>query len=227
LSKLSTGVADVPAGVLDLMTGALAAGASQYPVFSKAPLYMRNSLVFPYTRGMVFQNALFEKLGKDGFAIVFRDPPASTQQIMHPEKYLDHVMPRIPKLPALPEPKEFRDLGDGTLGEFDFSVLLEQYAGKEEADATAPHIAGGKYALFESKRDKHPVLVLAANWDSADSAGSFFKDYRKVLAGKSKDCTFDGDTDTTLTGHNDRGYFRVRIEGGRFESVEGYPAPLH
>ncbi len=143
LSKASTGQSEVPPGVLELMSKAVESSASQYPVFSKAPLYLRESLVFPYTSGMLFQNAVFEKLGKNAFAEVFRRPPQSTQQIIHPEKYLDHVVPEVPPLPAIPGAKQFHTVGDGTLGEFDFRVLLEQYAGKEEAGSLAPHTAGG------------------------------------------------------------------------------------
>jgi cobaltochelatase CobN len=43
-------------------------GAGQYPVFESAPLYERVTLIFPYTKGMLFQNAVFERDGPvDGF----------------------------------------------------------------------------------------------------------------------------------------------------------------
>jgi hypothetical protein len=224
LSKASTGQSEVPPGVLELMSKAVEGSASQYPVFSKAPLYLRESLVFPYTSGMLFQNAVFEKLGQRAFAEVFQRPPQSTQQIIHPEKYLAHVAPEVPLLPAVPGAKQFRKVGDGTLGEFDFRVLLEQYAGKEEAASLAPHTTGGMYALLETKRDHHPVLAFAANWDNADSARAFFAAYRKVLSGKSKSCSFESESATQLDGRNEYGYFRVRLDGKRFESTEGLPS---
>src|SRR5579864_312632 len=69
------------------MMSALADSAGQYPVFDNAPLYLRQTLIFPYTKGMLFQQAVIEHDGEDGFAEVFRRPPVSTQQILHPEKY--------------------------------------------------------------------------------------------------------------------------------------------
>jgi hypothetical protein len=221
LSKAASGQAEVPPGVLEMMSGAVETSASQYPVFSKAPLYLRESLVFPYTTGMLFQNAVYRKLGRESFAEVFQRPPLSTQQIIHPEKYLEHVAPDIPVLPAIPDAKRFHKVGDGTLGEFDFRVLLQEYAGKDEAAALAPHATGGMYELLEAKHDRHPVLAFAANWDTADSARAFFGDYRKVLSGKSKSCTFDSESAMELAGRNEYGYFRVRLDGKRFESVEG------
>ncbi len=227
LSKAATGQAAVPPGVLDLMTHAVESSASQYPVFSKAPLYLRQSLVFPYTTGMLFQNAVYEKLGKQGFAEVFERPPASTQQIIHPEKYLDGVAPSVPPLPAIPDRKRYRRIGDGTLGEFDFRIMLEQYAGKGEADSLAPHATGGMYELVEAKKDRRPVLAFAIDWDTPATALKFLADYRKVLTGKSKKCEFDTDSSVALTGANEYGRFEARAAGSRFESLEGLPLQVH
>ena len=104
----------------------------QYPVFSQAPPYIRESLVFPYADGLAFQDAVFRKLGKDAFAEVFVNPPASSGQIMHPERYLAHAGVAIPDTPAVPNARDFRKLGDGTLGEFDLRVLLTQYASADD-----------------------------------------------------------------------------------------------
>jgi hypothetical protein len=46
----------------------------------------------------------------------------SSGQILHPERYLGHGGAMIPNPPRLPEPREFRKLADGTLGELDFRV---------------------------------------------------------------------------------------------------------
>ncbi len=54
--------------------------AQQYPVFSQAPLYIRESLVFPYAEGLAFQDAVFHKLGKDAFSEVFAHPPTSADR---------------------------------------------------------------------------------------------------------------------------------------------------
>ena len=73
-----------------------------YPVLDNSPLYMRESLLFPYSRGMIFQHHVVQKLGTAGFTEVFRRPPVSSQQILHPEKYLQGVAPTTPVLPKYP-----------------------------------------------------------------------------------------------------------------------------
>ena len=227
LSKVSTGQTAIPPGVLELMSHAVESSASDYPVFAKAPLYLRESLVFPYTDGMLFQNAIYEKLGQQAFSDVFRNPPQSTKQILHPEKYLDHVQPQIPAVPAIPEVKHYRKIADGTLGEFDVRVMLEQYATKEQAKSLAPHMTGGNYQVVEGKHDRRAVLSFALNWDNADSAHQFLSAYRKALSAKSGNCEFTTDSATEFDGHNGQGFFHVLAAENRFESLEGLPSQVH
>jgi hypothetical protein len=227
VSKLGGGPADVPEGTLDLMTTELASTATDYPVLSNAPAYIRESLVFPYTAGMKFQDAVYRKLGRESFSEVFLHPPLSTQQIMHPDRYFTHVLPRIPDAPRIPEARQFRKLADGTLGELDYRILLSEYTGKEEGEQMASHFAGGTYELLELKRGRHPVLAFASTWDSAESARQFLTQYRRVLEGKWKTLAIETATAWTLEGHGDAGYFRVWIDGVTVNHLEGWASPLH
>lgn len=227
LSKLGGGPADVPDGVLQLMTGTIEGSAGQYPVFSKAPPYIRESLTFPYTDGMLFQNAVFKKLGRAAFAEVFDHPPASTQQIMHPDRYLAHAAPSIPDPPDPPGAHELRKLAEGSLGEFDYRVLLTQYTDKDQGETAATHLAGGSYALFEYKRDKLPLLTFASTWDSEESAAKYIELYRRVLDGKWKKLEVASQTPAEITGHGDSGYFRAWRDGARVYHLEGLKSPVH
>ena len=125
LSKKSGGRGEVPRALVDRLAEGAGASGDDFPVFSQAPLYIRESLTFPYTEGMRFQDAVYRELGPAAFERVFRDPPRSTQHIMHPETYLAGRMPTMPALPRLEEPagkeaRHFRILADGDVGEFDY-----------------------------------------------------------------------------------------------------------
>src|SRR5579862_261779 len=87
--------------LLEGMAHGIEAGAGQFPVFDKEPLYLRETLVFPYSQGMLFQNVVFQKMKQPAFEEVFRKPPISTQQILHPDKYFADVQPTAPALPQL------------------------------------------------------------------------------------------------------------------------------
>ena len=177
----------IPPPILELMTQSIQTSAAEYPVFSKAPLYIRESLTFPYLSGMLFQNAVFEKLGRESFSEVFVHPPVSTHQILHPETYLAHAGPVIPDLPPLAAFKGYRKLGEGTLGELEYRVLLTQYVNADDGNRAAAHLVGSSYAILEDKHDKVPALAFSATWDSEESARAYLELYRACVARKMED----------------------------------------
>src|SRR5580658_5778154 len=183
------GKGEIPENRLDELANS--AGADG-PVYSSAPLYIRESLVFPYNRGILFQDAVFRKLGRGAFDEVFEHPPVSTQQILHPETYFSKLKPDMTDAPALdaalgkPASKQYRELAEGVLGEFDVSALLRQYTEERAGAAEATHFRGGSYRLFENKRDKRPVLTFVFDWDSPEAAETFLAMYRQVLKAKWK-----------------------------------------
>jgi hypothetical protein len=227
LAKHDGEPAEVPDRMLDLMTESIQSSAREYPVFSKAPLYIRESLVFPYAAGMLFQNAVFRKLGRDSFSEVFTHPPLSTQQILHPDLYLSHHAPSNPPAPKPPDHRSFRTLAEGNLGEFDYKVLLAQHTTEDQGKTTAAHLAGSSYALLEHKHGKFPVLVYASTWDSPESARKYFELYTKVLRGKWKTVEMQSETASELAGHSDSGYFRTWLEGATVNHIEGLKSPLN
>ncbi len=227
LAREAGGPPEIPPAMIEMMKKSVESSAGQqYPVFSQAPLYIRESLVFPYAEGLAFQDAVFRKLGKDAFAEVFVRPPASSGQIMHPDRYLAHAGVAIPDPPAAPNAREFRKLADGTLGEFDFRVLLEQYTSADEGASLAEHLVGGSYELLEHKREKFPVLGVASTWDSAESAQTFFELYRGVMRGKWKAVEITSETPARVEGRGDAGYFRVWVDGVTVNQLEGWKTPV-
>ena len=208
--------------LLRLMARASEVSAGQFPVYDKAPLYLRETLLFPYTQGMLFQHALVEKLDKAGFSEVFRRPPATTQQILHPEKYFAGVAAVKPPLPELEHRRQYRQYTDGEVGELDHVILLKQYAEKD-AGELASEWRGGYYRLMEHKKDKRLVLLYASEWSSPEAARRFFELYPKVLAGKWKKYEVLSRSEQVLAGQGDEGPFRVTIEGARVTSAEGAP----
>jgi len=53
-----------------------------------APPFLLKSILFPYTDGMQFFMAFLKERSWKEAGMLFRDPPASTEEILHPEKYL-------------------------------------------------------------------------------------------------------------------------------------------
>jgi hypothetical protein len=198
-------------------------GGSQFPVFENAPLYLRQTLVFPYTKGLLFQERLVEHEGRQAFVEPFRHPPASTQQILHPEKYVAGTKPTSPVLPDPQLPHGYKGLVGGTLGELEHQILLEQYAGKETAREIAPHWRGCTFELRENKKAGRDVLLYAVEWDSEEIARRYFAAYRQVLHKKWKHMTVAAETADSLTGTGDEGRFILERRGMVITSMEGLP----
>ena len=213
-------------GLVELMSRASDGGGGQFPVFEGAPLYLRRTLIFPYTRGMLFQHAVFEKDGQAAFSEVFRAPPVSTQQILEPPKYFDHVMPSKPELPAIKLPRGYKQLVDGSVGELDHAILIEQYAGKPESEELAPHWKGGRYEIHEDRSKRRTVLLYASEWDTGDAARRYFDLYRALLGKKWRKMTVASEGEGFFTGEGDDGWFEVRHAGAVVTSVEGLESPL-
>jgi hypothetical protein len=225
--KMNQSLRDSPALVSMMSTMSDSSASGQFPVFENAPLYLRQTLVFPYTKGMLFQNALLGRDGNNGFTEVFRNPPVSSQQILHPEKYFAGVKPTEPKLPDPKLPHGYKGLVGGSLGELEHGILLEQYAGKQRATDLAPHWKGSTFALMENKKAGRVVLLYAVEWDSEDIARQYFTAYREALQKKWKGMAVNSETDTAVTGTGDDGRFELRLAGAIVTSVEGLDPAIH
>jgi len=226
LSLRNGGRAEVPQKMLDQLTQVGAEGAD-FPVFTGAPLYIRESLVFPYSEGMRFQDAIYRDRGRDAFDEVFRHAPQSTQQILHPASFLAGVAPRMVEPPALGEalngdqPRDFRVRVEGSLGEFDFSALLRQYVDSRLGADTASHMRGGAYRLYQNKHALYHVLAYAAVFDSPEGARNYFTLYQQVMRKKWKKLEVAASSATKFSGTGDTGRFILSLEGDKVEAIEG------
>ena len=134
----------------------------QYPVLKNAPLYLKESLTFPYTFGLEFVQELLLKGGKaQAFAGALQDPPRNSRDIMTPRSYFSRE--RIPALwvpalkPLLGPGYERFDVG--SIGQFDVYVLLEQFADPKTAKRLSPAWRGGFYYAAvrpPEKKDEAP-----------------------------------------------------------------------
>jgi len=158
------------------LRGALGKQQEQMKVFSSAPLWLRESLIFPYLGGAEFVR-WFEHAypGKQPYGALM---PVSTSQILHPDRYVAGDKPR-PLAFGSPGSDSVR-YEDG-LGEFEIRLLFEQLLGDERAAALlASGWAGDRYLVVTDRGDD--VLVWYTVWEDRASAARFFKGLGRAWA---------------------------------------------
>ncbi len=116
-----------------------------------APPIISESMTFPYLRGMVFCAKLANKGGWAAIDEVYRDPPLSTEQILHPEKYREQPdYPMSIDLGTLAPGEGWKEVGRNVLGEMQLAILLKKHGGKDAAAGWD----GDRYAVFEGPKGK-------------------------------------------------------------------------
>ncbi len=147
---------------VNAIRGQIVAG-SLGPVIQRAPAFLRDLLLFPYVEGLRFVHAWRKRNPWSAAASLYRDPPRSSAQILHPEQYLDTR--RDPAVVALPELAAllpgFTSVIEDELGEFGLGAVLGLHLG----DAAARHAAAGwrgdRFRVWEAGGRFAIVAVLA------------------------------------------------------------------
>ena len=139
-----------------------------------APPIVRDQLVLPYFAGRDFVQDLFRRRGFEGIRAAWARPPASTEQVLHPEKYEAGEQPRRVALP--PGPPEGRVLREGVLGE----ALTRTWLG-EGSEAGAAGWGGDAFRC--SDVGGKTLLAWRSEWDSPFEAAEFLTAARKRWAG--------------------------------------------
>ena len=184
----------------ELMAMAAAVNLKQFAVFQEAPLYLRESLLFPYTAGMQYMRWLAGKKGKAAYAAALKAPPRSTAEVLHPGSSVppaDDLQPPD----VSPLPTGYRLLDSNVLGELEVQVLLKQYIDEETAQRLAPTWRGFRYAVYENQSRSDTFLVHRSRWRDAAAAAAFAAAYRKVLAAKGENNATVQIEGNTLTIH--------------------------
>lgn len=194
--------------------------AASYPVFASAPLYLKETLLFPYTAGVVFHQTAVERFGPRAFRRVLEKPPETTHQILHPEAWLAGSRYRPPPAPVPPRESDYRRVSAGILGEFDIRVLLKQYCGPEAAERLGPAWRGGSYELLEHRQTRRPALRWAVGFAEEAAATDFLGCYRSVLEGKSRQLEWEARGRRVLQGRNSSGSFRIEVRGAAVGGLE-------
>lgn len=184
--------------IADAMIAGMAQ-SGQTPLYTKAPMFLRELLVFPYQYGLKFERDVLVARGIQGaFRGTFEKPPSDSREVMQPSTYLTGE-----KLPEMPVPafedaagKNYQKYDLSVMGQFDVWLLAKQYAGQSNADAIAPKWRGGYYYAAVKPGTPKPAngtaavaesavaVAYASAWLNADAAEQFAALYASSISNR-------------------------------------------
>jgi hypothetical protein len=204
LSSMREGM---PAQSLDEDERADLAAIERLPVFVTLPM------IEPYFKGALFVSELWAAGGWPAVDAVYRAPPDSTEQVLHPvEKYLHRRDPPVrirlpPEVTKAPLPGAAL-LVEDTAGELGWRVYFRTWK-VARGDRAAAGWGGDR--LWGWAIGDRTIAVAATTWDTEDDAREFVDAYEETLASRFPRRTAMG------TGH---GGLRVDLRGGEIVAVE-------
>jgi hypothetical protein len=144
------------------------------PVYDRAPLFLQKDLLFPYLQGLGFVSDLFIEGDWAAVDEAYLQPPVSTEQILHPERYPDDV----PIALEVPDPAAA--LGDGwseqrhePLGEWITLQTLGAVLPPETAAEAAEGWGGDTVIILTNETTGQAALLLVTRWDTLVDAQEF------------------------------------------------------
>ena len=169
------------------------------PVMNRAPLLLKESLLFPYREGLNFEQIVLKDEGaKEAFAGALDRPPATSYEVMHPRAWERHEQPTLLTMPDIHPvvDADYAPYDIGVMGALDVRILTELFAGKDAAAMLTPQWDGGMYYAAQSRAATTPeakastksvALLYLSQWKSDEAAAKFAAIYAENLKRKYTD----------------------------------------
>ncbi len=152
--------------------------------WNKVPEAVRRVLLFSYIDGLRFAGFVFNQGGTDALDQVYTKPPASSEQVLHPEKYwAGEDQPVAVQLAGdIPEMAGLKLVEEDTMGEVGVQALLLAPVGKLAADMAAAGWGGDRYRLYRREGSADDLgLFWSTVWDSRADRAEFHDTVRMAL----------------------------------------------
>ena len=151
----------------------------------KAPLVIRESMIFPYRSGLSFVAALRRRQPWSAVDAAYKNPPKSTEHILHPERYLAGDDP-VPVSIAQPAALRGFGLAHSTVwGELGWSLFLRTHGVDDHSAAIASAGWGGDRAITYTRSDDprphRGTGISRSEWDSEADALEAFEAAEKAM----------------------------------------------
>lgn len=161
-------------------------GAAGNDKIDQAPLVLRESMLFPYRAGFGFVAALRRRQPWSAVDAAYARPPRSTEQILHPERYIADDAPIVVAVPTPAALPGYAQAHATVWGELGFSLWLRSLGiDARIANDAAAGWGGDRAVVFTKAGDRAPsraVAISRSEWDSEIDAIEAAEAASKALA---------------------------------------------
>ena len=173
--RMDDSTADTLADNLKSMPQALAADAPNTPEGLSVPL------LFQYSDGVRFVAEAYRRGGWPAVDALYRNPPQSSHQILHPALYFDNTSPPRIDLKGYDGIMHgWKKADDDTYGELLLRVILERNLGKQSIEvALASRWLADRMIILRAGRDINVIWMLA--FSDEHTANHFAVVYQTLL----------------------------------------------
>jgi len=160
------------------------ASSPEFKEYARSPRYVRESIFGAGFKGIAFCRALLREHPETKLATLLDSLPASSEQVLHFEKYKENDRPTPIDLSSLSDhlSADWEAYFANSLGEFHVQLLCESH---EATEKTGEQIAAGwdgcQFQAFTDDEDRLVILGLSA-WDTQPDAREFTEGFAQVLA---------------------------------------------
>jgi hypothetical protein len=154
-----------------------------------APSFVERDVAFRSEQGRQFVEALYQRGGWAAVNAAYENLPVSTEQILHPEKFVEGEKPI--EVAAVPLPEAFDSdwqiIADEALGEWRTYQLLSQGVdgaarlSEDTSQKAAAGWGGDRYRVYFDPRNDQSALVAQWAWDTPQDATEFQQAMRAYL----------------------------------------------
>lgn len=160
---------------LELPEGLMSAQTVLGSATSAAPPVLVRSLLAPYVDGLAFTNYLRRRGGFAAVDEAWRAPPVSTEQLLHPEKFLAREAPLVVPLPPAPaHAPQLTERFHDVMGEQTVRLLLEEWLPARTAAEAASDWGGDRLSVFADDARQRWAVAWHLRFDSPASAERAF-----------------------------------------------------
>ncbi|KAF0243637.1 MAG: hypothetical protein FD180_3208 [Planctomycetota bacterium] len=214
---------EVP-GIEGIIENAMAAagGMAAQQKLDAAPPVIKGGLVGAYIDGFKFCVGVKRKGGWDALNAVWSDIPVSTEQILHPARYLERDMPQTVTLPKKFDALDgWEKVEENVMGEFSVRMVFFTLKPKsEESGARAAEGWDGDAFRLYRKGEKH-LLAWTTIWDTEIDAREFTSAYTKAIRTKLKGLDEVKADGNGISHESESGWVEIKRDGRRVFIAEG------